>query len=203
MYFTYEEISHKESFSDTVDMPIITFIIPSIGRPTLPKTLDSLKKMADPHWQAIVMFDGIAPTIQSDDPRITVLRMEKTGTLNHAGRVRNEAIRHATTEWIGFVDDDDTLNPSYVTDLRAHLVDNPDVVIFRMQDKHLIIPPPDHTDFIINHVGISFCAKRSLFVQDQIWFEPSGTEDFYLLNAFRAQKKRIIMSPRINYNVRG
>jgi hypothetical protein len=72
-----------------------------------------------------------------------------------------------------------------------------------MQDKHLIIPPPDHTDFIINHVGISFCAKRSLFVQDQIWFEPSGTEDFYLLNAFRAQKKRIIMSPRINYNVRG
>jgi len=90
---------------------LVTFIIPTIGRPTLTKTLDSILNNTDPNWNAIVMFDGIQPTIGSNDPRIRIYYMEKKGRLNHAGIVRNTAIQFATTPWIGFVDDDDAISP--------------------------------------------------------------------------------------------
>jgi len=199
MYLTIEELRPKrEKFSES----LITFIIPTIGRPTLQRTLDSIRANTNSSWKAIVMFDGVEPTITSDDSRIQILRMNKTGTLNYAGRVRNHAITKSNTPWIGFVDDDDVITPNYVEDLISHLKENPDVVIFRMKDKEIVLPPKEATVFKLNQVGISFCLKTDIFIGEQIWFEPSSTEDFQLLNRLRRLGKQIIISPHINYIVR-
>ncbi len=204
-YMSIDEISgndsdEKEGFSDVSTDALLTFIIPTIGRPTLSRTLQSLMAQHETNWKAIVMFDGVEPTIPSPDKRITMMRMEKVGSYNHAGRVRNEAIRHATTEWIGFVDDDDTLTPDYMTHFQTHVKEQPDVIIFRMKLENRIVPATGLTSFNMNDVGISFCMKRALCTEFP--FHPSGTEDFNLLDRLRSANKNIIMSTHLTYRVR-
>lgn len=41
---------------------LITFIIPTIGRPTLLNTLTSLEAQTDPGWEAICVFDNVVPS---------------------------------------------------------------------------------------------------------------------------------------------
>ena len=42
----------------------ITFIIPTIGRPTLSKSIESLINQTNKNWEAIIIFDGIKPNIE-------------------------------------------------------------------------------------------------------------------------------------------
>ena len=66
-------MSDKCLVEDIPNKPLITFIIPTIGRHTLSKTLDSLINQTNPNWKAIVIFDGITSTIQNTDPRIRII----------------------------------------------------------------------------------------------------------------------------------
>lgn len=99
---------------------MITFIIPSINRPTLQRTIDSLLNQTSPNWRAIVVFDGV-DGITFEDERIIVLRINKTGLEGpkngQSGLVRNEGIKLVKTDWIGFLDDDDSLDKNYVKTL--------------------------------------------------------------------------------------
>ena len=177
----------------------ITFIIPSIGRPTLTRTIDSLLTQSNPNWKAIVVFDGVK-TVNFNDSRIECYQISKTGEANHAGRVRNFAIDKVNTEWIAFVDDDDTLSPNYLNYFEEEISLNQDAecIIFRMLDKGFVLPEDNVKKFAINHVGISFAVKKNLNIK----FEPSSTEDFYYLNSVRDMRKKIILSPHISYFVR-
>ena len=180
--------------SDIICEPKITFIIPTIGRSTLSKALQSLIAMNNPNWRAIVMFDGIEPTISSSDFRISIKKMEKKGKLNYAGEVRNKAIKETQTEWVGFLDDDDALEPTYVDLLHDHIEKiNPEIVIFRMKNSltNIVLPPLDAKDFELNFVGISFCLKRKLVIEEGFFFEPSRIEDYNLLNRLRRCDKKI------------
>ena len=183
-------------------MPHVTFIIPTIGRQTLEKTIESVDNIVQPvkDWtcDSLVVFDGIEPTVPNS------IRIEKSGKSNHAGRVRNEGIKHATSDWIGFVDDDDIVHPGYLEALSECPTDEVDVVIFRMMYARggLVLPPPGAKDFSMCEVGISFCVKRTCFVDDGIWFEPSDVEDFTLLDTLRSKGKRIHMSEAVVYLVR-
>ncbi len=179
---------------------IITFIIPTIGRDTLLRTVNSLLNQSDPNWKAIVVCDGIS-NISFGDSRISSVNIEKTGISNHAGAVRNFGIRMANTEWVAFVDDDDTLSSDYLKKFKQELDLNPDAdcIIFRMQDKvRGPLPPAKSNNFKQNYVGISFAVRKSLAVE----FEPSATEDFYYLDKVRNLKKKIIISPHITYFIR-
>ena len=185
----------------------ITFIVPTIGRSTLDRSLLSLKNQTNPNWNAIVVFDGITPTITNDDDRIQFLTIEKTGSNvdnnSRSGYVRNEGMQHVKTEWIGFLDDDDVLTPDYVEKFNIEAQRHSDVIIFRMQyvDGH-IIPPVGDIDFRINYVGISFCLRTSIFQIEGIQFNQNGVEDFDLLDRLRKQNKNIIISGYITYLVR-
>lgn len=198
-YTTFEK--EKEHYSE--HEPLLTFIIPSIGRPTLSNTIESLQRMENKDWKAIIVFDGVDPTLSPNDPRISVMKIDKTGINNYAGRVRNEGIRRATTKWVGFVDDDDTLKPTYTTRFYEHVKQNPDVIIFRMKNSDgRILPKHEQKDFFRNEVGISFCVQRTNFIDEQLWFEPSPTEDFDLLDRLRTKHKNIYISPHVEYIVR-
>lgn len=192
-----------------MELPLLTFIIPTIGRSTLKRTINSLQQLTNKNWNAIVIFDGISPNLQIKDERIKIMEIEKIGkiminneTHNSAGLVRNKGIEKVETEWIGFVDDDDIILPTYLDDFYNHLSNNPDVIIFHMNDKDIILPPLDSTDFEICKVGISFCLKTSLIKDENFWFINSQFEDYHLLYRLRESHKKIIISEKINYIVR-
>jgi glycosyltransferase involved in cell wall biosynthesis len=177
-----------------------TFIIPTIGRPTLQRTVDSLMKQTDPNWKAIIVFDGIDPMISFTDPRIKCMKINKTGICNHAGKVRNAGMKLVDTEWISFVDDDDTISENYVNWLQEESADNKeiDVIVFRMQyENGRILPPVDSNAIIQNSVGISFSMKKQLF-DNGYQFIPCGYEDYELLSRI----KNVYVSKHIAYFVR-
>uniref|UniRef100_A0A6C0B8M7 Glycosyltransferase 2-like domain-containing protein n=1 Tax=viral metagenome TaxID=1070528 RepID=A0A6C0B8M7_9ZZZZ len=178
----------------------ITFIIPTIGRSSLRQTVECLLQQTKPYWKAIIIFDGIEPTIHSSDNRITIFKHTKLGVVNYAGAVRNYGISYATTEWVAFVDDDDVLKNTYVETFYREIKYNSDIIIFRMNVNSRILPPINCNNFHIGQVGISFAVKKLVF--DDIVFEPSEYEDFGYLDKCRAKKYRIMISPYLLYFVR-
>jgi glycosyltransferase involved in cell wall biosynthesis len=191
-----EEITNK---------PLITFIIPTIGRDTLSNTLDCLINQSNPNWKAIVIFDGITSTIQNTDPRIRIIESEKLGQgHNSAGLVRNYGITFADTEWVAFVDDDDNLSKRYVDIFieESSAYTKADIIIFRMEaSPDLILPSLSTEDFYHTYVGISFAVKKKIFDEGHL-FVPSSTEDFYYLDEARNKKYNIMISPYVTYFVR-
>jgi glycosyltransferase involved in cell wall biosynthesis len=178
----------------------ITFIIPTIGRSSLQQTVQCLLQQTNPHWKAIIIFDGIKPTIQNSD-RISILNHVKLGVSNHAGAVRNYGISHATTEWVAFVDDDDAIKNTYVETFYQELKFKSDVILFRMWMNGRILPHVNATNFHKSQVGISFAVKKCIF-DHGIVFEPSEFEDFYFLDKCRTNQYRILISPYLLYFVR-
>lgn len=128
---------------------------------------------------------------------------------NSAGLIRNAGIKLVTTEWVGFVDDDDIITPHYISHMKDEIAMHHDVecIIFRMIYPAneipilYMIPPPYDKDIHCAHVGISFCYKTKLF-NEKMYFIPSDREDFLLLRRIRANKNKIIISPFITYLVR-
>lgn len=185
---------------------MITFIIPSLARPTLKRTLLSIKNQYDSNWKAIVNFDDVNnPNYYLFDERITYVfnkRVRKYG-----GIIRNEAVKIAETEWVGFVDDDDTIEPNYIDCLKQEINKNPnlDCVVFRMRNPNGTFTPHPSVktayDIKRNFVGISFCCKKKIF-DDGLKFNPCGVEDFDLINDIRSNGYNIILSSHCVYNVR-
>lgn len=193
--------------------PFITFIIPTINRPSLIYTLTSLLIQTRKEWKAIVLFDGCVPTDPTllqilQDERFLWSSIEKTGTTGNAhhgtaGNVRNHGLSLVTTPWVGFVDDDDRITSNYIELVLKEISSTPtaDIVLFRMIDKNTIIPPIEMNRIVKDHVGISFACNSSL-IQDGFVFKQSETEDYTFLHNAELAGKRIVLSPHIAYLVR-
>jgi hypothetical protein len=107
-------------------------------------------------------------------------------------------------EWIGFVDDDDTLRPYYIEKLLEEKNNTTfDCCIFRMINGSIIIPSLDTNQVIQNLVGISFCVKKNFIKEKGIKFENSTCEDYKILELIHNSGGEIYMSEHITYNVRG
>ena len=210
---SYDIPSKIKKFSNEHSGAFITFVIPSINRETLYETLLSLQKQTIYNWKAIIIFDGCEPTdknlleLLSNDHflyfSINKLGLIKDLTHGAAGFVRNIAMNLVTTPWIGFLDDDDFLLPTYTSSLLEEIRITPsaDVVLFRMVDKDQIIPPKYINNIVRDYVGISFCYKTALF-REGFQFGQSEKEDFDLLNSIKNARKKIVLSPFITYLVR-
>ena len=213
----------------------ITFIIPSKGRPTLANTMNSLFALGNFNMaaRAVIAFDAVEPIV-SDSRRVkVVVTPEKLGKgVNSAGDVRNFAFNSIKKEytylddkndfynfphndWIGFIDDDDTIDHKYTevvfdTVMRGGREDKlPDVIIFRMQYQDKTILPPvdfkyDKTDNnafkLENKVGISFCCTAKLFHQLG-GFIPSSGEDSDFLKRAEVFGANIVLVDHIGYYV--
>jgi hypothetical protein len=129
---------------------------------------------------------------------------------NNAGGQRNAVFHLVETEWAAFVDDDDTLAPTFVEDLLTEWRINPlaDALIFRMSCEKCfakVIPRPleDATNFVLNFVGISFALRRGTVLADSRYhFRDSCGEDFDLLSRLRHARKMIVISPAVLYFVK-
>jgi glycosyltransferase involved in cell wall biosynthesis len=186
-------------------MSKITFIIPSIGRDTLQRTIETLENQTNSNWNAIIIFDGCSPTIQTYNTKIKIIQIEKLGKdSNSAGLVRNEGIKLVDTEWVAFVDDDDTLANNYVETFYNELLEieekQIDVIIFRMYHPYIVYPLLETDNFYCCNVGISFAMKTRIY--DDIQFIPSSMEDYLLLDRIRENKYKMMISPFVRYFVR-
>jgi hypothetical protein len=198
---------------------MIGFVIPSIGRPTLFHTLESLTNQTNQEWKCYVGFDGkkkeeIDSSILIEDPRINYLYFgDKLGSEKehhgNAGQVRNAIIRNVEqdVDWIGFVDDDDTLSKYYVEMLELEKSKGDfDCCVFRMRydrDNQKVIPPFEMNHLAQNFVGISFCVKKKFITENDVQFQNSNAEDFLFLQQMNDKGATIHLSPHVTYNVNG
>lgn len=197
---------------------MISFVIPSIGRNTLKYSLQSLINQTESDWKCVVGFDGksdneIDKSILICDNRIKyVYFSEKQGKISHhgnAGMVRNSIIQHLddSTEWIGFLDDDDTLSKFYIEILNLEMKKGEfDCFVFRMRyDKNnvKVIPPFGMNHLQQNYVGISFCVNKKFIEKNNIKFTSDNAEDFKFLKEINDKGGKIHISNHVTYNVNG
>ena len=189
----------------------ITFIIPTVGRPTLERSVKSILNQTNPRWELIVIFDGLEPNYEIEHEKIRIIKLKKKigEGVNSAGKVRNYAMQFVKTPWIGFLDDDDIISPLYVQRFLAEKKLSRekgkvlDIIIFRMYNHNndTIFPKLNQTNFFLNQVGISFAIKTKLY-KEGAQFIPSSGEDFNFLDRMRKNKNKIMISPYILYFVR-
>lgn len=186
----------------------ITFIIPSVNRPSLSSAINSLKCQTNPNWKAIIVYDGVQPTIKDwQDNRISHYTIDKVGTANNnhsvAGLVRNHGLRQVdiTSEWIGFLDDDDRLHKDYVKILFQKYREH-DLVLFKMQYRNGGVIPMNN-NIVFGNVGISFCYKNNfgLVLFNQMANNQDGEEYQYFVKIMNGTSNWII-APEIMYFVK-
>jgi glycosyltransferase involved in cell wall biosynthesis len=186
--------------------PQVTFVIPSLDRRSLLRTLRSLQAQSDRRWNAIVLFDGLQHESCSslfDDKRIEFChltdRRRGSVTKQHgtAGSVRNVALEKIEQsgsdagEWVAFVDDDDYVAPHYVERLLQLAAEQctVDLFLFRALLEHgesILIKPAkqmvETQSIAQNEAPISFAVRRSACRQHQLRFEQHNSEEFDFLN---------------------
>lgn len=198
---------------------MIGFVIPSIGRNTITYTLNSILNQTNQNWKCFVGFDGkkktdIDPSLLIDDDRISYFYFEKKlgNDLQHhgnAGQVRNKIIENISDDvnWIGFVDDDDTISKYYVEIFEHEKTKCEfDCCVFRMRydrDNQRVIPPFEMNHLAKNFVGISFCVNKKFIDKNKISFVNDNAEDFKFLKEINDKNGKIIISPHVTYNVNG
>ena len=185
----------------------ITFIIPSIGRESLQQSIDSLIAQTDSDWNAIIIFDGVKKNIEINDDRIRYIEAPKSGNSskrNSAGLVRNIGLdKVEDCDWIGFLDDDDTISNDYIKKLKEEDKMNHDIdlCIFRMSyDNGYILPSDCDRNIYRGKVGISYAVKK--YIINDIKFKNNPYEDFIFLKEVQMKKYKIVISPYITYFVK-
>ena len=154
----------------------VTIVIPTIGRPTLQRAIDSIENQT-------IKTKYI---IQKD--------------LGHwgAATTRNFGMSRVLTLWVGFCDDDDYLDPNYNKWFIEESAGN-DMVIFRMKNSP-VDSIPDHQDvdkLEFNKVGISFAVKTTL--ANKIQFKDMIGEDWAFIQAVKKAGYKIHISKHIAY----
>lgn len=187
---------------------LITVLIPTLNRPSLAMALKSLTLLPNGSWQALVIGDGVDPTIDKElEAHTTILTLPKVSGFQPAAAVRNAGIDFALasmepTPFYGFLDDDDILLPSYVNVLKTYEKDA-DAVLFRMNYfRKGLLPPARKRNFLKRGwVGISFAVRREA-LQEGCRFRRIKSEDYHFLYDMRAKDKTVVVSKEAVYIVR-
>lgn len=186
----------------------VTFIIPTLNRPSLTNAVNSIKSQTNQNWKSIIIYDGIEPTENFQDQKIKTLHTQKLGRItdsshphNEGGLVRNVGLQSVDTTWTAFLDDDDTITPNYV-DLLLSKYSQFDLVIFRMYctKNNAIIPRPNNNQIMFGNVGISFAFKTP---KEPILFPKNhGGEDFEFVKHLIDKGYNYTITDEVCYKVR-
>lgn len=113
--------------------PSLSIIIPTLGRPSLQATLDSLRPQLSPVDEVIVVADGPS----SDAARMAQAagaRYEETAPTRAWGHAqRNAGMRMAQGDFLAFLDDDDVAASDALQTMRGAMLEDPTrPCVFRM-----------------------------------------------------------------------
>lgn len=178
----------------------ITFIIPSIGRKSIKDSVDSLLLQTNNNWECIIIYDGVDGHY-FDDLRIRYINIPKTGSNSSShgmsGLVRNYGLKEVNTNWIGFLDDDDTIDSNYVQTL-FEKYSSYDFVVWRMiYPDGRILPSRNKIEF--GNVGISICYKNKF---ENLLFDTNRDgEDFDFIMKLNNLTSNYIFTSEIMYKI--
>jgi glycosyltransferase involved in cell wall biosynthesis len=113
------------------DPPLkVSIIMPTYHRShCIGTAVGSVLAQTYPHWELIVSDNG-GDHYRIEDPRILVFDSRGVASAAYA---RNRAIPHATGDLIGFLDDDDELEPDYLESLVRVFAAQPAVQMVKCQ----------------------------------------------------------------------
>lgn len=186
----------------------MTFIVPTVGRPSLERALQSIHDQTDDDYEVVVVFDGHKPNMESADKRLWLLHTEK----GNAGETRNVGLdwfgSNGESEWVAFLDDDDYLLPTYVEHLRESAEDHPwaDMVVSRMKHPVWGTLPLPGGELRRGLVGISFAIRSRLVMHGGLRFVKERVaerfhEDWEMISAVQKTGK-IYLSTHCDYMCR-
>lgn len=129
-------------------MTRISYIIPTIGRPSLTRTLETVLPQLAPQDEAVVIGDGDCPsaknqclTISRKYPSSVLLYLEtKERHYDWGCTPCDYGVARASGDYVVFLGDDDLASPNAVEEIRKHVDADPGVpFIFAMthQGTHL------------------------------------------------------------------
>ncbi len=211
-----ESITRMEKFYENNINSLITFIIPSINRESLENTIRSLEEQKYEKWCGIIIFDNCYPSENikkklDNDLRFLYISIKKRGGMfiendkirSFSGDVRNIGMSLIKTDWIAFIDDDDTISKDYLTIFTQEIKTDKliDCIIFRMVSDNKIIPSNNLPVLIKGHIGISFIYRTSLYKEGFIFYS-CDIEDYVLLKELEDNNKKIIILPYIKYFIK-
>lgn len=153
----------------------LAIVIPTVGRPTLKEAVHSVRTQTRPTGCVVI----------------------KDYKHEGAGPTRNRGVKKVTTDWVGFCDDDDWLDPHYHEWLNEY--PDADVVLFQMQRPDGMILP-SHTDssmLAYNWMGISFALRTD--VAKRYPFKNMIGEDFELIRQVQRAGLRLVVDSRVAY----
>lgn len=122
--------------------PTFTVILTTYNRATLlGRAITSILGQTFPDFELLVIDDGSTdPTHEVmaafADPRLHYIRQASNGGVSVARNIGIEGARGAT---IAFVDDDDTIEPTFLAEVHAALVHAPPDVGFLWTWKHIVV----------------------------------------------------------------
>tara|TARA_R100001509_G_scaffold78768_2_gene44131 strand:+ start:1780 stop:2685 length:906 start_codon:yes stop_codon:yes gene_type:complete len=161
----------------------IDYIIPTIGRPEIERTKQSI-------------FD------ERINHNILICDTE-----NSAGENRNKCLEKVKdSDWIVFVDDDDYLVKGHSKELDK----NYDCVVLRMKKEYedVIIPRYNDNELRSGNIGINFALNTKFYLKHKFLFDSNGNEEDwrFFARVFLTTKKIKItddiyyIAPKGNYN---
>ena len=162
----------------------IDYIIPTLNRPSLQRTIESIKK-------------------ENIDHNILICDSEKS-----AGENRNKSLKKVKdSEWIVFVDDDDYLVKGHSVELD----NNFDIVILTMDQEDKIKPNVNLSgkDFgyktiscvFKGNVGINYAIKTSFYLKYNYKFDDQKiAEDWRFLKMFIEKTDKIKITEKVFYH---
>ena len=111
--------------------PLVSILIRSVDRATLPRALDSAARQTWPNLEIVVVAAcGDAHRTLPDKHHGRPLRLIATGEKLTRPMAANVALESARGEWLNFLDDDDELLPEHVSALMAAPRPNGERVVF-------------------------------------------------------------------------
>jgi len=114
--------------------PYVSIIIPTYNRAILlHEALHSVRMQTESNWEAIVINnyseDNTIDIVAAfSDPRIKLLNFKNNGNI---GAARNHGVSMARSDWIAFLDSDDTYHPEKIARCRAVANKNFDIINHR------------------------------------------------------------------------
>lgn len=180
-------------------MSSVSVIIPAYNQAEfIPEAIDSVLGQSQQDWELIVVDDGstdaTATAVQAyADPRIRYVYQENRGLPG----ARNSGIRHATGEYLAFLDADDYYHPEKLATQGRHLDQNPRIGLsyasrISVDEKgnplRLRRPPPSVSlasfiegfPFTINDLLIRRRWIERIGGFDESFFLHSEDRDFYI-----------------------
>ena len=210
-----------QSFPNTSESTpiVLSIVIPTFNRAkNVKRALESCLQQTDGRFRVIIVIDGSTDGTEEalaecQDDRVKVI-VQANGGVSAA---RNTGIQAAETEWVAFLDDDDTFLPSFVASAHGLIASHNELDMFwcgvnrEFHDpkngallKQKTFPAKVDSDlrFVTRFAGShGFCVRRSFLLNVEGFdHNMAQSEDLDMLLRLLAKGARyaVIPSPQVN-----